>query len=36
MESGPELVRAIPLIQHASEVDASVVSPLRRAELCIR
>lgn len=36
MESGPELVRAIPLIQHASEVDAKVVSPLRRAELCIR
>ncbi|HEY6843952.1 MAG TPA: glutamate--tRNA ligase [Thermoanaerobaculia bacterium] len=36
MESGPELVRAIPLIQHASEVDPNVVSPLRRAELCIR
>jgi glutamyl/glutaminyl-tRNA synthetase len=36
MESGPELVRAIPLIQHASEVDPGVLSPLQRAERCIR
>ncbi|HUP44132.1 MAG TPA: glutamate--tRNA ligase [Thermoanaerobaculia bacterium] len=32
MEHGPELVRAIPLLQHASEVDGSVLSPLARAE----
>ena len=32
MEHGPELVRAIPLLQHASEVDPSVLSPLARAE----
>jgi nondiscriminating glutamyl-tRNA synthetase len=31
-EHGPELVRAIPLLQHASEVDASVLSPLARVE----
>lgn len=31
-EHGPELVRAIPLLQHASEVDPSVLSPLARAE----
>ncbi len=31
MEHGPELVRAIPLIQHASEVDPAVMSPLARA-----
>lgn len=36
MESGPELVRALPLIQHASEVDPRVLSPLQRAERCIR
>jgi glutamyl-tRNA synthetase len=36
MESGPELVRAIPLLQHASEADAKVLSPLQRAERCIR
>lgn len=32
MEHGPELVKAIPLIQHASEVDGRVMSPLARAE----
>lgn len=32
MDHGPELVRAIPLIQHASEVDSTVMSPLERAE----
>jgi nondiscriminating glutamyl-tRNA synthetase len=32
MEHGPELVRAIPLLQHASEVDERVLSPLARAE----
>jgi glutamyl-tRNA synthetase len=36
MESGPELVRAVPLLQHASERDSNVMSPLRRAEACIR
>jgi len=36
MEHGPELVRAIPLLQHASEVDPNVLSPLQRAERCIR
>ena len=32
MEHGPELVRAIPLIEHASEKDTRVLSPLARAE----
>ncbi|HEX8252575.1 MAG TPA: glutamate--tRNA ligase [Thermoanaerobaculia bacterium] len=32
MEHGPELVRAIPLLQHASEVDDRVLSPLARVE----
>ncbi|HYO77679.1 MAG TPA: glutamate--tRNA ligase [Thermoanaerobaculia bacterium] len=32
MEHGPELVRAIPLLQHASEVDERVLSPLARVE----
>jgi glutamyl/glutaminyl-tRNA synthetase len=36
MDHGPELVRAIPLLQHASEVDRSVLSPLQRVERCIR
>ena len=36
MESGPELARALPLLQHASEVDPSVLSPLQRTERCIR
>jgi nondiscriminating glutamyl-tRNA synthetase len=31
-EHGPELVRAIPLVQHASEVDPAVLSPLARVE----
>jgi nondiscriminating glutamyl-tRNA synthetase len=35
LEHGPELVRAIPLIQHASEVDSRVLSPLTRVERCI-
>ena len=36
MESGPELARALPLLQHAIEVDPRVLSPLQRAERCIR
>ena len=32
LEHGPELVRAIPLLQHASEVDKRVLSPLARVE----
>jgi nondiscriminating glutamyl-tRNA synthetase len=36
MDHGPELVRAIPLLQHASEVEPNVVSPLERVERCIR
>ena len=36
MESGPELAKALPLIQHASELDPGVLSPLGRAERCIR
>jgi nondiscriminating glutamyl-tRNA synthetase len=32
LEHGPELVRAIPLLQRASEVDANVLSPLARVE----
>ncbi len=35
-DHGPELVRAIPLLQHVSAVDLSVLSPLERAERCIR
>ena len=35
-DHGPELVRAIPLLEHASDVDATVLSPLKRAEKCIR
>ena len=35
MDHGPELVRAIPLLERASEVDASVLSPLARVERCI-
>lgn len=31
-EHGPELVRVIPLLQHASEVDDRVLSPLARVE----
>ena len=36
MDHGPELVRAIPLLQHASEIDPNVLSPLARVERCIR
>ena len=36
MEHGPELVRAIPLLTRASESDDRVLSPLQRAEQCIR
>ena len=35
LDHGPELVRAIPLLQHASEADPRVLSPLARAERCI-
>lgn len=35
LDHGPELVRAIPLLQHASESDARVLSPLARATACI-
>jgi len=35
LDHGPELVRAIPLLRHASEVDPRVLSPLARAERCI-
>jgi len=35
LDHGPELVRAIPLLQHASEVDPNVLSPLTRIERCI-
>ncbi len=35
LEHGPELVRSIPLIEHASKVDPRVLSPLARAEQCI-
>jgi glutamyl-tRNA synthetase len=36
MDHGPELVKAIPLLRHAGEVDAKVLSPLQRVERCIR
>ena len=36
LDHGPELVRAIPLLEHASEVDRNVLSPVERAERCIR
>ena len=32
LEHGPELIRAIPLLRRASEVDARVLSPLARVE----
>jgi nondiscriminating glutamyl-tRNA synthetase len=35
-EHGPELVRSIPLLQHASEVDERVLSPLARVERVLR
>ena len=34
-DHGPELVRAIPLLERASENDARVLSPLARVERCI-
>jgi glutamyl-tRNA synthetase len=34
-DHGPELVRAIPLLERASESDARVLSPLARVERCI-
>lgn len=36
LDHGPELVRAIPLLQHASERDPSVLSPLARVETLLR
>jgi len=35
VDHGPELVRAIPLLQRASESDPGVLSPLARVERCI-
>jgi glutamyl-tRNA synthetase len=35
VDHGPELVRMIPLLQHASESDPTVLSPLQRVERCI-
>jgi nondiscriminating glutamyl-tRNA synthetase len=35
LDHGPELVRAIPLLQRASESDPGVLSPLARIERCI-
>jgi glutamyl-tRNA synthetase len=35
LDHGPELVRAIPLLQHASERGVRVLSPLSRVERCI-
>jgi len=35
-DHGPELVKILPLLQHASEVDAAVLSPLQRVGQCIR
>jgi nondiscriminating glutamyl-tRNA synthetase len=32
LDHGPELVRSIPLLQHASELDPRVLSPLARVE----
>jgi glutamyl-tRNA synthetase len=34
-DHGPELVKTIPLLKHASEVDPLVLSPLARVEKCI-
>jgi glutamyl-tRNA synthetase len=34
-DHGPELVRTIPLLQHASEVDPAVLSPLARVEMLL-
>jgi nondiscriminating glutamyl-tRNA synthetase len=35
LDHGPELVKAIPLLQRASESDLGVLSPLARIERCI-
>ena len=35
LDHGPELVRAIPLLQLASESDPSVLSPLARVQRCM-
>jgi nondiscriminating glutamyl-tRNA synthetase len=35
VDHGPELVRLIPLLQHASELDPEVLSPVARVERCI-
>jgi nondiscriminating glutamyl-tRNA synthetase len=35
LDHGPELVRAIPLLQRASQVDPAVLSPLERVVRCI-
>jgi len=35
VDHGPELVRMLPLLQHASESDPTVLSPLQRVERCI-
>lgn len=35
-DHGPELVRVIPLLKRASEIDPAVLSPLQRVEQCIR
>ncbi|MDQ6802576.1 MAG: glutamate--tRNA ligase [Acidobacteriota bacterium] len=35
LDHGPELVRAIPLLEHASEADPSVLAPLERVQRCI-
>jgi nondiscriminating glutamyl-tRNA synthetase len=35
LDHGPELVRAIPLLRHASESDPAVLSPLARVQRCI-
>jgi glutamyl-tRNA synthetase len=36
LDHGPELVRTIPLLQHASEFDPAVLSPLARVETLLR
>lgn len=36
LDHGPELVRSIPLLRHASEVDTRVLSPLARVEAILQ
>jgi nondiscriminating glutamyl-tRNA synthetase len=36
VDHGPELVKILPLLDHASSVDPSVLSPVQRVEKCIR